>query len=254
MKVRGQRECQECGTRWSYYETGDIACPDCGSARSVGLDDRQRHTDTAPELDLSASRDAVPDDLVAVADDLAEDLRAYVRQRGFVVAGDLRPVDDRYLAVRELLQAISDLRRGHADRVRAAVADEADDVSGLAEAEQLYIVGLFRVAAGDDGAERPDPDDVPERFHAARGLAYARALSEHRSEFVTVLDDDPDPEVRTELGRLRDRLKRVAALDGDVDPATVESLVRASRELTRAATEGDEAVLATARERLSSVD
>lgn len=255
MKVRGRRECQDCGTRWSYYETGDIACPDCGSVRSVGVDDRTRHTDAAPDLDLSPFREAVPDDIVGVADDLADDLRTYLRQRGFVVAGDLQPLDDRYLAARELLQAVSDLRRGHADRVRATVDDDGGGGDGtLADAEQLYLLSLFRIAAGDDGAERPGVDDVPERFSAARGLAYAQSLSDHRSEFATVLDDDPDPAVRAALGRLRDRVKRVEALDGDVDPETVESLVRASRELTRAATDDDEGALTRARNRLSELE
>lgn len=255
MKVRGRRECQACGTRWSYYETGDIACPDCGSVRSVGVDDRKRHTDAAPDLDLSPYREAVPDDLGRVADDLSEDLRAYLRQRGFVVAGELRPLDDRYLAARELLQAVADLRRGHADRVRAVGADDDGGTAAvLADAEQLYLLGLFRVAAGDDDAERPGVDDVPERFRAARGLADARALSDHRSEFATVLDDDPDPAVRAALGRLRDRLKRVEALEGDVDPETVETLVRASRELTRAAAADDEVALTRARDRLAELD
>ncbi|MFB6126055.1 MAG: hypothetical protein ABEJ79_01970 [Halolamina sp.] len=253
MKIRGRRECQDCGRRWSYYRTGDVECPDCGSLRSVGVDDRTRHTDGAPTLDLSPYRDDAPENLGAVAADLTEDLRAYARRRGFVVGGDLREPDDRYLCARELRQALSDLERGHSDRV-AAAGDRSVDAVGDGGATDRYLLALFRVADGDDAADRPAPAAVPERFRPARGLAYATALATHRSEAATYLDDDPDPAVRTALGRLRDRVARVEALDGEVAPARVETLVRAARELTRAATDGDEAALSTAQERLSALE
>ena len=245
MRVRGRRECQDCGRRWSYYRTGSVECPGCGSLRSVGVDDRTRHTDGAPALDLSAYRDDAPEGLDAVAADLTEALRTYVRRRGFIVGGDLREPDDRYLCARELRQALSDVERGHADRV-AAVGDGG--------ATDRYLLALFRVADGDEAAERPGPARVPERFHPARGLAYATALATHRSEAATYLDDHPDPSVRTAMGRLRDRVARVEALDGDVTPEHVETLVRAARELTRAATDGDEAALSAARDRLSTFE
>jgi DNA-directed RNA polymerase subunit RPC12/RpoP len=31
MKIRGERECTDCGTRWSYYDTASVECPQCGS-------------------------------------------------------------------------------------------------------------------------------------------------------------------------------------------------------------------------------
>ncbi len=51
-----ERECTECGTRWSYYETGSIGCPACGSLHSVGLDERTEHTDLRVEFDLTPVR------------------------------------------------------------------------------------------------------------------------------------------------------------------------------------------------------
>ena len=51
MKVRGRRECEACGARWSYFDTGEVTCPDCGSLHSVGLDDeRALHTASTATL------------------------------------------------------------------------------------------------------------------------------------------------------------------------------------------------------------
>jgi len=59
MEIRGERECTDCGERWSYYETGDVACPACGSMQSVGVDEeRALHTTTAGEFDLTEARRA----------------------------------------------------------------------------------------------------------------------------------------------------------------------------------------------------
>ena len=60
MKIRGRRECKACGTQWSYYETGEISCPSCGSRHSVGTDDeRTLHTATSATLDLTPLRGSV---------------------------------------------------------------------------------------------------------------------------------------------------------------------------------------------------
>jgi len=101
MRVRGERECGDCGTRWSYYETGAIACPDCGSIRSVGVDDRTEHTDGAADLDLDAARAALAGGTGAY-DEAVADLRAYLRRRGYVDAGRLHAPDDEQLVVAEL--------------------------------------------------------------------------------------------------------------------------------------------------------
>lgn len=244
MKIRGERECRGCGRRWSYYETGAVACPDCGSVRSVGIDERRRHTDGTPELDLGAYRDAaVEGRFGAVADDLLPELRSYCNARGFLDAGELRPPDDRYLSVAELRAAVDAVRRDHADRVRGGGERTAPEAS--------YLLAVFRAAA--DSGDRPAPDAVPRRFRAPRGLAYARALSTYRAEAATHLDDNPNEPARRALGRLRDRLKRVEALEGDVDPETVETLVTVARELA-AAVDGSRAALASARDRLERLE
>jgi uncharacterized Zn finger protein (UPF0148 family) len=236
MKVRGQRECRSCGCRWSYYDTGSVACPACGSAESVGVDDRHLHTDAPAALDLSRYRDAAAEGSIAdVLEDCKTDLRAYLRRRGFVHGGDLQALDDTVLAGRELRQAL----------------DLFDRLRDPRDAEREY---LFALIGGTDAGERPPPERVPERLVPARGLGCANAVSDYRRDLGEWLDEHPDPEVRRTLGRVGEWVKRVRALQGDVDPATVESLVRAVREIGAYLRADDEGDLAGARDRLDRLD
>lgn len=238
MKVRGQRECKNCGAQWSYYHTGSVACPDCGSLRSVGLGERERHTDAASTLDLTEFRDALDDEgrgIGDIADDLKSTLREYVRRRGFIRGGDLRPLDDTYLAARELLQATDVFVR------------ERDPTN----AERLYVLTLLRDA---DHGERPATDEVPASMTAARGLAYANAVDEYRSEISSWLDGDPNPEASKTLGSVRDRVRRTRALQGDVPLSTSETMVAAMRDLYAYLVDGDLDALATARDRLARAE
>jgi uncharacterized Zn finger protein (UPF0148 family) len=232
MKVRGRRECRDCGCRWSYYETGSVACPDCESLRSVGVDDRTLHTDAPATLDLTPYRTAAAEDsLPAVVDDCKRDLRTYLRRRGFVDGGELRPLDDTVLAASELLQVIDRFGR---DR-------DPDD------ADRRYLLALLR---GADAGERPDPATVSEAWASARALGYADAVADYRRDLRTWLDERPDADARRTLGSVHERVKRVRALGGDVPPSAAESLVRAAREVGAYLAEGDEAALARARDRL----
>ncbi|WP_096390056.1 DUF7117 family protein [Halopenitus persicus] len=246
MKVRGERECVSCGTQWSYYETGEVACPECGSVQSVGIAERRRHTDSPAELDLTAHRarfgeasGPLPEEGV---DDLKRDLRGYVRKRGFIDGGDLRGLDDDVLlAAYELLQ----------------VVDAVDRLPDPDERDRDY---LLRLLAGADGGDRPAPEDVPPNLHAARGLATVAAVEAYREDLRTHLEDltadgadgDRDLEAaRDVLESLRDRSKRVESLQGDVDPETAETLVRAADDLGRYLRTGRPDALESARDRLS---
>ncbi|ESP88846.1 DUF7117 family protein [Candidatus Halobonum tyrrellensis] len=236
MEVRGERECRDCGTRWSYFETGSVACPDCDSLRSVGTGERKRHTDAPAELELGPVLARLGDDPLAdLTDDVKEACRAYLRKRGFVRGGDLKPLDDAYLAAEELAQAAD---------VFARLRDPTDD-------ERWYLTALLRAA---DTGERPAASDVPPRMHPARGLAAADATLAYRRDATAYLDDHPDPDARAALGPLRDRAKRVRALEGDVDPTEADDLVTAARRVGRYLIEGDADALAAARESLSSAE
>jgi hypothetical protein len=232
MKVRGRRECQDCGSEWSYYETGSVACPHCGSLRSVGLGERTRHTATPTRLDLSERRRALEDaSLSAVVDGIKSDARTYIRRRGFVDAGTLLPLDGTFLAAHEL---------AHAADVYGRLRDPVDD-------DRLYLLSLLR---GADAGDRPTPEEVPVSMQTARGLAVAEAVDDYRREVSTWLDDNPDPAGRRVLGALANRVRRVQALEGDVAPEGAESLVRAAREVGTYLRDGDEGALARASDRL----
>lgn len=231
MKLRGRRECADCGDRWSYFETGEIECPSCGSVRSVALEAAgSLHTAGGPALDVSAAQRAVDDQpLRSVAGLAAKACRAFLAGRGFIEGGELRPLDDVTVAAAELRQV--------ADRIERSM-DHDDDA-------ERYLLALLRAAPDGDR-----PDEVPAGLEAARGLGTAAAVERYRADLVRYLDEHPDPEARQALGTLRDHLRRVEALDGDVPVEHAERLLGAARALGDYL-RGDEAALARAEDRLS---
>lgn len=233
MEIRGQRECKDCGQEWSYYDTGSVACPNCESLRSVGIGNRERHTDAPASLDLTGTRSSVEEtDIGAVADDVTASLRAYTRKRGFINAGELRPLDEEFLMAHELTQALD---------IYGRLRDPDEQV-------EYYVLALLR---GVNDGERPAPDAVAPAMREARGLGYAEALSAYRRDLVEWLDDHPDSEARRTLGTLHEQLKRLKALQGDVDPEVAEELVVAAREVGSYLETGKEESLASARDRLA---
>ncbi|MEF8851056.1 MAG: TFIIB-type zinc ribbon-containing protein [Haloarculaceae archaeon] len=235
MKVRGERECKDCGTHWSYYDTGSVVCPGCGSIRSVGLDDRAEHTATTASLDLTTVRGLVDEVTLAELAEEVESVSAdYVRRVGFIHGGDLLALDDVYLAASELRHVAADLGRS----------------MRVSDAEERYF---FALLAGADEGDRPAPAEVPDSLRSARGLAAAAAVDTYGTEMRRYLEDAPDRTVSRLLGTLDEHRKRVAALDGDVTPRTAERLVRVAVDLGRAVAEDDEASLARAQERLEEL-
>ncbi|MFC5135110.1 MULTISPECIES: DUF7117 family protein [Haloferacaceae] len=278
MNIRGERECRDCGSRWSYYETGSVECPDCGSLKSVGTAERALHTDAPATLELSRhrarfgeARSTLPAEGV---DELKRDLREYVRKRGFVRGGELRWLDSTYLAARELLEAV----------------DVYDRLRDPTDADREYLLALL---AGADDGERPESSAVPESMREARGMAAARAVDEYREDLTAFLDElerrgsenaeseraepkrdedavgdtvtvDAGPTAtdsvvnpvdrvapaRAVLERLRDRTKRVDALNGEVDPGTADALIEAADALGDYVRTGNVASLDRARDRI----
>jgi len=247
MKIRGQRVCQACSTEWSYYETGSIACPSCGSLRSVGRDEnRQLHTDAPATLPLASFRDRIANEPISeYADDLKGVLREYTRKRGFINGGELQPLDDRYLTARTLLHTVDILSRR-----RDPTADA-----------ELYLLSLYKTLAADDGADsdaahRDDTTsklaaaDVPSDLRAAWGSAAADAVDAYCRDLRTWLDETLDDAAATSLSQLRDHVNRLNALQGDVEPAVATDLVDSARAVGRYLRTGDDNALTAARDRL----
>jgi hypothetical protein len=233
MELRGERECRECGRRWSYFETESIACPDCGSPRSVSVDEATVHTGTRATLDLSDARGAVDEGpLDRVATLAVEAAREYRRESGFVAGGDLRPLDDEALLAAEVETVGTTLSRAlqHTD-----------------EAEH-YFLTLLRAPV--DG-ERPGPDAVPDALRAERGLAVSRAVGEYRRDLRASVDEDSvDAPLASALSAIRAHRERIDALDGDVEPREAERRVGAVRDVYAYLQRDDEAAIARIAERL----
>ncbi len=230
MEIRGERECRDCGTHWSYFETGSVACPDCGSMVSVGTGDRKLHTDAPVELelvDLAAQTDEQP--LATITDEVAQRCRTYVTRRGFVRGGELAPLDDVYLTAVELRHA----------------ADLFDRLDEPTAPERLYVVSLLRAA---DTGERPSTSDVPSRLREARGLAAADAAVSYKNAITRLYDSTES--LREVTSRLRDRAKRIDALDGDVAPAEADAVIDATRTVGRGLLADDDTAIETAARRL----
>lgn len=236
MKVRGRRKCSDCDTRWSYYEAGSVNCPNCGSLRSVGIDERTHHTDAPATFDLTPIRNRIDDvELGEIANDAVDAAREYVRKRGFVDAGELRPLDDTFVAATELRHVGAELAR----ELRRT------------EAEELYFLDLL---AGADEGERPPAEEVPDAFRSAYGLAMSQAVEAYQRDLRTYLDAHPHPEVRSVSERVRDQRKRMEALDGDVDPKDANRLLHATRDLGKYVIEDDESALVTADNWLEGIE
>jgi predicted nucleic acid-binding Zn-ribbon protein len=216
MEVRGERECTDCGTRWSYYETGSPACPACGSLQSVGVGEREFHTDRPADLDLQPALAALADERYREAGDAAgTTAREYVRRRGFIDAGALRPLEDRYLAAAEIRHVAQLLRL-----VTPAVLADGD-------LDLDYVEGLLSAA---EAGERPAAESVPSTMAGPRGLGVADAVSEYRDALKQYQERTPGaPDLAGPLDRLDGHLRRLEALDGAIEPESAEKLVSAAR-------------------------
>lgn len=244
MKIRGHRVCQDCETEWSYYETGSIGCPHCGSLHSVGIDnERKQHTDAPVSLSLSSFRSRVANDPIdRYSDDLKKTLRAYTRERGFIHGGELRELDDTYLCAKELVHVVDLLTRSQTPT----------------EDEELYFLTLFDVLCAEQNvadsentsAGWPAPNAVPATLYEARGLAVTDAVDAYSRDLRTWLETDPNPETAATLETLREQRKRVEALQGNVSPHEATELAMAARALGEYLRTDDDDALASARDRL----
>lgn len=227
MRIRGERTCTDCGTTWSYFETGSVACPECGSLLSTGSGSRTRNTDRAAELDLDEARALAADgDLASALRSASEACLTYVRHRGFVDAGSLRELDAAYVYAQEL--------RHTAVLARSFLNVEPE--------EEAYLLDLLDGPPDD----RPASSTVPERLRPGRALGVASAVRDYRDDVRSWLEETPDDDRRELLETIADHRKRIHALDGDVPPSTADDLLEATRAVGRYYLDGDDGSLEAA--------
>ncbi|MFB6109525.1 MAG: TFIIB-type zinc ribbon-containing protein [Halodesulfurarchaeum sp.] len=216
MEVRGSRECKSCGERFSYYETGSPACPACGSVYTVGVGDRELHTDRPAELDVEDALRALESGADRDAGEAAASVaRTYLTRRGFINGGDLRPLTDAYVAAHEIKHA-------------AALLDRATPRGVDGESVDREYVRSLLVAASE--GTRPPADAVPDSMRGPRGLGVAGAVGDYHDELKTWLEhEDRDRSITRLLERLESHVRRFEALEGTVDPAESERLLEAAR-------------------------
>lgn len=232
MRVRGRRRCVDCGEEWSYYDTGGVACPVCGSIHSVATGDRRLHTDAPVELDLDGVRSDVGiRPLREVAADAEEAALEYVSARGFVDAGELQPLDDTVVAASQLRHVVVHLRRS----IR-----EPD------EAVEAHFLALLSAPPEDR------PEEVPAALYEPYGLALASVVDRYRGEVIEWLAERDRPVVPV-LESLRDHVRRIEALDGAVPPGEADALLGAARDIGTYLRADDETALVRAEERLSGM-
>ncbi len=201
MDLEGERECLECGERWSYWETRTVECPECDSPRSRGVGDGARPEEEFPAEDLVAST------LMETLENADEAARSYTTKKNFVVAGELQPPDPVYVMAAEVKHLYAELTA----RSREATDREREYAGAL-------VTGL------EDG-EPPHPGERPETLDAVHERAVADVVEDYSSEMVKWARDRDldDTEVMRDVEDARQRAKQVQATEGEEGDA-VEAL------------------------------
>lgn len=200
MEIRGERECLDCGETWSYFETREPECPECGSLRSRAVEDAEEDTAGAVETgDLLARFGGEFDESLEEAE---ERCREYTSRAGFVRGGELLPPEPVYVMACEVKH----------------IAAEFVGAREPTDEEHTYVVALVE---GVETGEPPSPDERPASLDAAHNRAVAETAEEYAKELSSYLRSVGETDGRVE--EARDLAKKTQATDGDADDA-VEGL------------------------------
>ena len=200
MEIRGERECLDCGEKWSYFETRQPECPECGSLRSRAVEDSTEDTGGAVETGDLLTR--FGGDFEEALEEAEERCREYTSRTGFVEGGELLPPEPVYVMACEVKH----------------IAAEFVGAREPADLERDYVVALVE---GVETGEPPSPNKRPSGLDAAHNRAVAETVEEYAKELSTYLRSVGETDGRVE--EARDLAKRTQATDGDADDA-VEGL------------------------------
>lgn len=191
MEIRGERECLDCGETWSYFETREPACPECGSLRSRAVEDAEEDSSGAVETGDILTRFGT--DFHEALSEAEDRCREYTSRKGFVEAGELLPPEPAYVMACEVKH----------------VAAEFTGARQPEDGEREYVVSLVE---GVEKEDPPAPEDRPESLDAAHNRAVAETVEEYSKEVSRYLDGLDDADSRVE--EARDLAKRTQATDG----------------------------------------
>jgi hypothetical protein len=200
MEIRGERECLDCGETWSYFETREPACPECGSLRSRAVEDADE--DTAGAVETADLLTRFGTDFDAALEEVEERCREYTSRAGFVEGGELLPPSPVYVMACEV------------KHVSAEFVGEREPT----DEEREYVVALVEGVGKD---EPPGTDERPETLESAHRRAVAETVEEYAVELSRYSRTVGETDARVE--EARDLAKRTQATDGDADDA-VEGL------------------------------
>ena len=200
MEIRGERECLDCGETWSYFDTREPACPECGSLRSRAVEDADEDTGGAVETGDLLTR--FGGEFEEALEEAEERCREYTSRAGFVEGGELLPPEPTYVMACEVKH----------------IAAEFVGAREPTDEERAYVVALVE---GVEKGEPPSPDERPTSLDAAHNRAVAETVEEYAKEISSYLRSVGKTDGRVE--EARDLAKRTQATDGDSEDA-VEGL------------------------------
>jgi hypothetical protein len=196
MEIRGKRECLDCGETWSYFDTREPACPECGSLRSRAVEDADEDTGGAVETGDLLTR--FGGEFEEALEEAEERCREYTSRAGFVEGGELLPPEPTYVMACEVKHVAAEF---------VGAREPTDD-------ERAYVVALVE---GVEKGKPPSPDERPASLDAAHNRAIAETVEEYAKEISSYLRSVGKTDGRVE--EARDLAKRTQATDGEADDA-----------------------------------
>ncbi len=213
MEISGERECLDCGEQWSYFETRQIECPECGSIKSMSISESELDTASSRknELDMSDLYTEFQTDFMNALTQAGDRSREYIASTGFIEGGELRPPMLRYVMAREIMEI--------ADYIDLSLDTD------ISASEERYIIDLVKgVKSGDP------PDKRPNSMNNHHYMAVAKTAEEYATELFKYFEQNSE-DIPEGLEKARSLAKKTKATNGE--SADAKKSLRILRDLQR---------------------